>query len=83
MRAVLVCSVVVSVAWEVGNLLIPVYCASVKLSPSDIGWVLGSFSAVLCRTASDAVPDAAHERVDHDCAYASDFGLGFCSLSVL
>ena len=41
MRAVLVCSVVVSVAWEVGNLLIPVYCASVKLSPSDIGWVLG------------------------------------------
>lgn len=45
MRAVLVCSVVVSVAWEVGNLLIPVYCASVKLSPSDIGWVLGSFSA--------------------------------------
>lgn len=45
MRAVLGCSVVVSVAWEVGNLLIPVYCASVKLSPSDIGWVLGSFSA--------------------------------------
>lgn len=45
MRAVLVCSVVVSVAWEVGNLLIPVYCASVNLSPSDIGWVLGSFSA--------------------------------------
>lgn len=41
----MVCSVVVSVAWEVGNLLIPVYCASVKLSPSDIGWVLGSFSA--------------------------------------
>ena len=45
MRAVLGCSVVVSVAWEVGNLLIPVYCASVNLSPSDIGWVLGSFSA--------------------------------------
>lgn len=45
LRAVLFCSVVVSVAWEVGNLLIPVFCASVKLSPSDIGWVLGSFSA--------------------------------------
>lgn len=45
MRAVLVCSVVVSVAWEVGNLLIPVYCASAKLTPSEIGWVLGSFSA--------------------------------------
>ncbi len=45
MRSVLLCSVVVSVAWEVGNLLIPVYCDSVNLSPSDIGWVLGSFSA--------------------------------------
>lgn len=45
MRAVLGCSVVVSVAWEVGNLLIPVYCSSISLSPSDIGWVLGSFSA--------------------------------------
>ena len=45
MRAVLGCSVVVSVAWEVGNLLIPVYCASVKRTPSEIGWVLGSFSA--------------------------------------
>lgn len=45
MCAVLGCSVVVSVAWEVGNLLIPVYCAQQKLTPSEIGWVLGSFSA--------------------------------------
>ena len=44
LRAVLIASVLVSVGWEVGNLLIPVYCTSVKLSPSDIGWVLGSFS---------------------------------------
>lgn len=45
MRAVLGASVVVSVAWEVGNLLIPVYCASVERTPSEIGWILGSFSA--------------------------------------
>lgn len=45
MRAVLGASVVVSVAWEVGNLLIPVYCASVSRTPSEIGWILGSFSA--------------------------------------
>lgn len=45
MRAVLGASVVVSVAWEVGNLLIPVYCTSVKCTPSEIGWILGSFSA--------------------------------------
>ena len=44
LRAVLIASVLVSVGWEVGNLLIPVYCTSVNLSPSDIGWVLGSFS---------------------------------------
>lgn len=44
LRAVLIASVLVSVGWEVGNLLIPVYCASVKLSPSNIGWILGSFS---------------------------------------
>lgn len=45
MRAVLFVSVMVSVAWEVGELLIPVYCNAVGLSPADIGWVLGSFSA--------------------------------------
>lgn len=44
LRTVLIASVLVSVGWEVGNLLIPVYCTSVSLSPSDIGWVLGSFS---------------------------------------
>lgn len=45
LRAVLISSVLISVAWEVGNLMMPVYCASVGLSPSEIGWVLGSFSA--------------------------------------
>lgn len=45
MRSVLICSVLISVAWEVGNLMMPVYCASVGLTPSEIGWVLGSFSA--------------------------------------
>ena len=45
LRAMLAVSVMISVAWEVGNLLIPVYCASVQLSPSEIGWILGSFSA--------------------------------------
>ena len=34
----------ISIAWEVGNLLIPVYADSVGLSPSEIGWVLGSFA---------------------------------------
>lgn len=43
--AVMGCSVVVSVAWEAGNLLIPVYCTAADLTPSSIGWVLGSFSA--------------------------------------
>ena len=41
MRAVLCASVMISIAWEVGNLLIPVYADSVGLSPSEIGWVLG------------------------------------------
>lgn len=45
MRAVLVASVIVSIAWEVGNLLIPIYAADVGLQPSEIGWVLGSFAA--------------------------------------
>lgn len=45
MRAVLVASVIINVAWEVGNLLIPVYASGAGLSPSDIGWVLGSFAA--------------------------------------
>ena len=44
MRAVLCASVMISIAWEVGNLLIPVYADSVGLSPSEIGWVLGSFA---------------------------------------
>ena len=44
MRAVLVASVIISIAWEVGNLLIPIYAAGVGLTPSEIGWVLGSFS---------------------------------------
>lgn len=44
MRAILAASVFISVGWEVGNLLIPVYCRSVELSPSHIGWILGSFS---------------------------------------
>ena len=44
MRAILAASVFISVGWEVGNLLIPVYCRSVDLSPSHIGWILGSFS---------------------------------------
>ena len=38
MRAVLCASVMISIAWEVGNLLIPVYADSVGLSPSEIGW---------------------------------------------
>lgn len=42
---VLAASVIISVAWEVGNLLIPVYCTAEGLSPADVGWVLGSFSA--------------------------------------
>lgn len=45
MRAVLVASVIISIAWEVGNLLIPIYAADVGLKPSEIGWVLGSFAA--------------------------------------
>ncbi len=45
MRAVLVASVIISIAWEVGNLLIPIYASGVGLSPSEIGWVLGSFAA--------------------------------------
>lgn len=45
MRAVLIASVVISVAWEVGNLLIPVYASGAGLSPSEIGWVLGAFAA--------------------------------------
>lgn len=45
MRAVLVASVIISIAWEVGNLLIPIYAAGVGLTPSEIGWVLGSFAA--------------------------------------
>lgn len=45
MRAVLLASVVISVAWEVGNLLIPVYADEAGLAPSEIGWVLGSFAA--------------------------------------
>lgn len=45
MRAVLFASVVISVAWEVGNLLIPVYASGAGLSPSEIGWVLGAFAA--------------------------------------
>ena len=45
MRNVLFVSVMISVAWEVGNLLIPVYCAAVGRSPSEIGWILGSFAA--------------------------------------
>lgn len=44
MRAVLIASVIISIAWEVGNLLIPIYADSVGLSPSEIGWVLGSFA---------------------------------------
>ena len=44
MRAVLIASVMISVAWEVGNLLIPIYADSVGLTPSQIGWVLGSFA---------------------------------------
>lgn len=44
MRAVLCASVMISIAWEVGNLLVPVYADSVGLSPSEIGWVLGSFA---------------------------------------
>ncbi len=44
MRAVLISSVLISVAWEVGNLMIPVYCRSASLTPSQIGWILGSFS---------------------------------------
>ena len=44
MRAVLCASVMISIAWEVGNLLIPVYADSVGLSPSEIGWALGSFA---------------------------------------
>lgn len=44
MRAVLLASVVISVAWEVGNLLIPVYANEAGLAPSEIGWVLGSFA---------------------------------------
>lgn len=44
MRAVLIASVMISVAWEVGNLLIPIYANSVGLTPSQIGWVLGSFA---------------------------------------
>lgn len=45
MRAVLIASVVISIAWEVGNLLIPIYADSVGLRPSEIGRVLGSFAA--------------------------------------
>ncbi|MDO5531145.1 MFS transporter [Sutterella sp.] len=45
MQAVLLASVVISIAWEVGNLLIPVYCAHAGLSPSAIGWVLASFAS--------------------------------------
>lgn len=45
MRAVLVASVIISIAWEVGNLLIPIYAAGVGLTPSEISWVLGSFAA--------------------------------------
>ena len=45
MRTVLISSVLISVAWEVGNLMMPIYCASVGLTPSETGWVLGSFSA--------------------------------------
>lgn len=45
MRAVLIASVVISVAWEVGNLLIPVYADEAGLAPSEIGWVLGSFAS--------------------------------------
>lgn len=45
LRAVIVASVLVSVTWEVGNLLIPVHAAACGLSPADIGWVLGSFAA--------------------------------------
>lgn len=45
MRAVLAASVIISIAWEVGNLLIPIYAADVGLKPSEIGWVLGSFAA--------------------------------------
>ena len=45
MRAVLIASVMISIAWEVGNLLIPIYADSVGLSPSEIGWVLGSFAS--------------------------------------
>lgn len=43
--SVLVASVIISIAWEVGNLLIPIYAAGVGLTPSEIGWVLGSFAA--------------------------------------
>ena len=46
MRAVLVASVIISIAWEVGNLLIPIYAAGVGLTPSEIGWVLGSMPLV-------------------------------------
>lgn len=45
MRNVLFVSVMISVAWEVGNLMIPVYCAAVGRTPSEIGWILGSFAA--------------------------------------
>ena len=44
MRAVLLASVIISVAWEVGNLLIPIYVNEAGLAPSEIGWVLGSFA---------------------------------------
>ncbi len=45
LSTVIAASVIISVSWEVGNLLIPVYCTSAGLSPSDVGWILGSFAA--------------------------------------
>lgn len=45
LRAVIIASVLVSVTWEVSNLLTPLHAAACGLSPAEIGWVLGSFAA--------------------------------------
>ena len=45
LRAVIIVSVMISVAWDVSNLLIPVYASDIGLGASEIGWILGSFSA--------------------------------------
>lgn len=62
-RAVLVVSGMISMAWDLQSFLIPVYGTSIGLSASQIGLVLGSFAAAtfIIRLAMPALARHYHE----------------------